>query len=88
MPYETLAINTDDRGVVELCLNRPDARNALSGEMIAELADFAATAGRDSTTRAIVLRGAGKVFCAGGDLSWMKAQIEADRETRRAEARW
>lgn len=87
MAYETLAVTKDDRGVVDLCLNRPEARNAMSGKMIAELAEFAATIGQDSTTRAIVLRGAGKVFCAGGDLEWMKAQIEADRETRRTEAR-
>ena len=85
MSYETLAVSTDDRGVVDLCLNRPDARNAMSGKMIEELADFAATHGK--AARAIVLRGAGTVFCAGGDLGWMKAQIEADRQTRRAEAR-
>ena len=87
MSYKTLAVSADDRGVVDLCLNRPEARNAMSGEMIAELADFAATTGGDRATRAVVLSGAGKVFCAGGDLGWMKAQIEADRETRRAEAR-
>ena len=87
MTYETLHVTVDDRGVVDLCLNRPDVRNAMSGQMIAELADFAQTAGRDPNTRAIVLRGAGSVFCAGGDLTWMKAQINADRDTRRAEAR-
>lgn len=87
MAYETLKVTTDPRGVVDLSLNRPDARNAMSGQMIAELADFAASIGHDLATRAIVLRGAGKVFCAGGDLGWMKAQIEADRETRKTQAR-
>lgn len=85
MGYETILVSTDARGVVDLCLDRPKARNALSGQMIAELADFAGSVAE--CTRAIVLRGAGSVFCSGGDLGWMKAQIEADRGTRRAEAR-
>ena len=87
MTYETLQVTTDDRGVVDLCLNRPDARNAMSGQMIADLAHFGETTGRDPATRAIVLRGAGRVFCAGGDLKWMKTQINADRDTRKSEAR-
>ncbi|NNE89136.1 MAG: crotonase/enoyl-CoA hydratase family protein [Silicimonas sp.] len=87
MAYSTIKVNTDTRGVVDLCLNRPQARNAMSGEMISELADFAATLGRAPATRAVVLRGAGEVFCAGADLGWMKSQIEADPETRRTEAR-
>ena len=87
MAYETLEVTSDTRGVVSLRLNRPEARNAMSGQMIKELSDFAATLGKDARTRAVVLHGAGKVFCAGGDLGWMKAQIEADRQTRRVQAR-
>ncbi|RME17426.1 MAG: crotonase/enoyl-CoA hydratase family protein, partial [Alphaproteobacteria bacterium] len=85
--YETLEIQSDSRGVVTATLNRPEARNALSGQMIDELTDFAGTLGSAPETRAVVLAGAGKVFCAGGDLRWMQAQIEADRETRMREAR-
>lgn len=85
--YETLAILVDERGVAYVTLNQPDKRNALSAQMIAELTDMAKTLGAANTTRAIVLAGEGKLFCAGGDLSWMKAQIEADRPTRMAEAR-
>ncbi len=81
--FNTLAVETDERGVAYLTLNRPEKRNALSGEMIADLAEFATTV----SARAVVLSGAGDVFCAGGDLNWMKAQIEADRTTRMAEAR-
>ena len=87
MSYQTLDIQTDERGVVSLTLNLPDTRNALSATMIAELTDFAQTIGASEATRAVVLSGTGKVFCAGGDLNWMKAQIEADRETRIIEAR-
>lgn len=87
MTYETLNIHVDDRGVAYVELNAPDKRNALSSQMIADLTDMAQTLGAEVSTRAMVLSGAGKVFCAGGDLNWMKAQIEADRETRMAEAR-
>ncbi len=87
MTYETLDIRQDDRGVAYVTLNLPDKRNALSAFMIDELTDMAHTLGVAQETRAIVLSGAGKVFCAGGDLEWMKAQINADRETRMREAR-
>ena len=87
MGYETLDVQTDKRGVVDLCLNLPQTRNAMSAKMIFELTDFATTIGSDPSTRAVVLRGAGKVFCAGGDLAWMHQQIQADRETRIKEAR-
>ncbi len=87
MEYETLQVSRDARGVVSLTLNRPDKRNAMTATMIAELTDFAAKANADDDIRAIILSGNGELFCAGGDLSWMMAQIEADRETRMREAR-
>ncbi|MEM8842179.1 MAG: crotonase/enoyl-CoA hydratase family protein [Pseudomonadota bacterium] len=86
MSYETLDIRTDDRGVSYVALNQPDKRNALSAQMIADLTDMAHTLGAADETRTIVLSGTGKVFCAGGDLAWMKAQIDADREGRMREA--
>lgn len=87
MQYDTLDVTTDDRGVVTVTLNTPEKRNVLSAAMIAELTDMARTIGAADTTRAVVLAGAGKVFCAGGDLTWMKEQIGADRATRMREAR-
>jgi methylglutaconyl-CoA hydratase len=85
--YETLKVERDAVGVVTLWLARPDKRNALSGQMIAELADFARTTGHDTATRVVILAGEGAAFCAGGDLDWMRAQIGADRTTRMAEGR-
>lgn len=85
--YQTLTVSIDKRGVASVALNLPEKRNALSALMITELTDLAQTLGADQSTRAIVLSGTGKVFCAGGDLEWMKAQINADRSTRMAEAR-
>ena len=87
MMWQTLDLRKDARGVVYLTLNTPDRRNVLSPVMIAELTEFAATVGQDRSTRAVVLAGAGSTFCAGGDLAWMKAQIEADRSQRLVEAR-
>lgn len=85
MNFETLLFNQDKRGVVSLTLNRPEKRNALSAKMIEELTDFTSMLTPD--TRAVVVQGAGKLFCAGGDLDWMNNQIKADRRTRISEAR-
>lgn len=83
MTAETLDIRRDPRGVVRLTLNTPARRNVLSPQMIAELTAFARDPG---PARAVVLAGAGPVFCAGGDLDWMQAQIAADRAQRLQEA--
>lgn len=85
-PYSSLRITRDARGVAYAALNAPDKRNALSAQMIADLTDLAADLGSDPRVRVVVLSGAGSTFCAGGDLAWMKAQIEADRATRMVEA--
>ena len=87
MSYDTLEVRIDDRGVAYVTLNLPDQRNALSAAMISELTHAARALGGSKDVRAVVLSGAGKVFCAGGDLNWMTAQIKADRATRMAEAR-
>lgn len=60
-------------GVATLTLNRPEARNALGDELKAELAAAVPALARDATVRALVLTGAGGVFCAGGDLRAMLA---------------
>lgn len=81
--FETIAIKTDGRGVARLTLTRPDKHNAMSGEMISELAEAARQLGADSKVRVVVLTGEGRSFCAGGDLQWMRAQIDADAAERR-----
>ena len=72
-------ITTRIEGPVEhLVLNRPDVRNAFNEHMIAELAawaaDVRARAGRGEV-RVVVLSGAGKMFCAGADVTWMSKTI-------------
>ena len=58
-------------GVMYLTLNRPEVRNAMSLAMVLELREALAAAEADSEIRAIVLRGAGGHFCAGGDIKDM-----------------
>ena len=72
--------------VAHLTLNRPDVRNAFNDEMVAELADWAATVAADRTVRAAVLAGAGKVFCAGADLAWMARMVAYTHEENVADA--
>ncbi|NVO54649.1 crotonase/enoyl-CoA hydratase family protein [Rhodobacteraceae bacterium B1Z28] len=85
--FETITVATDARGVATLTLNRPEKHNAMSAMMIAELTQAAGQLGKDDTVRVVVLTGAGKTFCAGGDLGWMRDQMAADSATRFTEAR-
>ncbi len=62
------------QGVLTLTLNRPEARNAMSGEMNAALAAMLASAETDPRVGCIVLTGAGGAFCAGGDVKGMAAR--------------
>ncbi len=77
---ETIKVEVDARGIVQLRLIRPDKRNALSAQMIAELTEFAASAQERRDWRAVILSGDGATFCAGGDLDWMRQQMQADRK--------
>ena len=82
MAYQFLLTRRD--GSVEyLTLNRPDVRNAFNEEVIAELTRWtSATSETAQMTglRAVVLAGAGPVFCAGADLAWMAKMIDYTEE--------
>ena len=84
--FSTIRIEQDARGVATLTLARPERHNAMNAEMIGELAKAAAALGKDGSVRAVVLTGEGQSFSAGADLNWMKAQFEASRAERIAEA--
>lgn len=56
--------------VLRVTLDRPEVRNALNDELIAELCSVFGSV--DDSVRAVVLSGEGKSFCAGGDLEWMR----------------
>jgi enoyl-CoA hydratase/carnithine racemase len=65
--YQTLNFEVS-AGVATITLNRPNNMNAMSPQMGAELHEVALEIDADQDIRAVVLTGAGKVFCAGGDL--------------------
>ena len=79
MSYEYLT--TRRVGAVEyLTLNRPDVRNAFNEHVIAELTRWAESTTADKTLRCVVLSGAGRVFCAGADLTWMSKMVSYTRD--------
>tara|TARA_A100001011_G_C14105217_1_gene754546 strand:- start:240 stop:977 length:738 start_codon:yes stop_codon:yes gene_type:complete len=67
-------------------LNEPDRHNALSPQMVEDLGKCFERLNENKNTKIIILSSSGKSFCAGGDLEWMKTQINADRKTRIKEA--
>lgn len=67
MTYQTITI--EKRGAADwLTLNRPDSLNAITGQMVGELADYFGRLFHDPTVRVVVMRGAGRAFCAGLDI--------------------
>ena len=64
-------------GIATLTLNRPDKRNAMSDDMRTEFIDALERVAADKAIRALVLTGAGKGFCAGGDISGMERRMNA-----------
>ena len=67
MPHETLDLRQEG-AVAWLSLNRPDSLNALNPTLVTELRDFFGSLPQRSDLRVVVLRGAGRAFCAGLDL--------------------
>lgn len=61
-------------------LNRPEARNAFDGRVIAELAGIFSELPHDPETRVVILGGKGAVFSAGADLNWMRSMVDADEQ--------
>lgn len=72
--------------VVEVTLNRPEVRNAFDERLIADLTEWAGSV-RTGGVRVAVLRGEGKVFCAGADLAWMSKTVRYSEEENIRDAR-
>lgn len=71
LPETRSLLTRIERGVLHLTFNRPESRNAMSAEMLAEIEAVFAAIHDDAGVRAVVLRGAGGHFCAGADLKSM-----------------
>src|SRR5262245_4046876 len=65
--YQTMKIERRERGIATVTLNRPERLNAVNGPMHAELARFSRDFANDRELRVLILTGAGRAFCAGGD---------------------
>ena len=77
MTYETLIVETDE-GVTLVRLNRPQALNALNGQLMDELTAALAAAEADEAVRCIVITGSERAFAAGADIKEMASKSYAD----------
>ena len=79
MTYECLLYEVKE-GIATLTLNRPDRLNALGGTLREDLFDAVTRAAADADVRVMVVTGAGKGFCAGGDVKAMSEAKAGSRE--------
>ena len=77
MSYETILFDID-QNVATITLNRPDARNGLTIQMTEELVDVLMRCRADANVRAVIVKGAGRGFCAGGDVKSFGESLRAD----------
>lgn len=74
----TMEIELGEGGIGTLTLNRPEAFNAMSPEMIAELPIVFSWFADQAPLRALIVTGAGKAFSAGGDVNWFSKGVESE----------
>ncbi len=74
--YKTITITKENK-IGTLVLNRPDRLNAVGGGMHEELEDFFAGVNDDNEINALIVTGAGRAFCAGGDIKEMPSRYES-----------
>lgn len=86
MTLGTLDLRRPSQHVAEVWLNRPEVRNAFNDAVIAELQAVFTGFAADADLRVVVLGGHGKAFCAGADLSWMRAMADFDHAQNLADA--
>ncbi len=70
-------IETFENGIATLTMNRPQARNAMSGDMMAAMSEALPRLAADRNVRCVVLTGAGGAFCAGGDVKGFASEASA-----------
>src|SRR3569623_113262 len=73
MSYRLIQCDQDDRGIVTITLNDPEAKNAVSPEMTEENVSALARVQSDPAARVLILTGAGRIFCSGGNIKRMVA---------------
>lgn len=74
----TMRIEIDGANIGTLTLDRPDAFNAMSPEMIGEMTVAFGWLADQAPLRALIITGSGKAFCSGGDVNWFKTGVESE----------
>jgi len=82
MAFETLMYENDN-GIGVVTLNRPEARNAMSPQMRLEFAELLRGLRSDDSVKVVVITGAGKAFCSGGDLRSMSETRRTANQSRK-----
>lgn len=84
---DTLLLDLNTHGVATLTLNRPEVHNAFDDQLIAHLTDTLRQLAVDAQVKVLVLKSAGKHFCAGADLSWMQKMAHYDEHANMQDAK-
>lgn len=74
MSYKNLLFSCEGT-IAKIVLNRPEAMNALNGDLVQELTDLLDRVSQDETIRAVILTGSGRAFCSGGDVKQMASLL-------------
>lgn len=86
MAYNHLLVSVQ-ADMVTVTLNRPEVHNAFNEAAIGEITDCFERIGRDEEVRLVVVSGAGKSFCAGGDLNWMQKSVKFTKKQNLEDAK-
>ncbi|MBU3651807.1 MAG: enoyl-CoA hydratase/isomerase family protein [Limnohabitans sp.] len=81
-----MLLQSTDKGVHTITLNRPEIRNAFNDVLIGEIHQAFEAVSRRTDVRCVVLAANGSAFCAGGDLNWMRRMADYTREQNMADA--
>jgi len=73
LDYKAISYEVLDNRIAVVTLNRPASLNAINLDLATEVAGVLQQAEQDDSVRVLVVTGAGKAFCAGGDLAWLMA---------------
>ena len=79
MKTKSLIDVSQKNGIAIVKLNRPEKRNAINDEMRNAIIDMLLELNIEDTVKAVVITGAGTVFCAGGDIGGMRERLKAPR---------
>lgn len=72
MEYNTLILEKIDHNILKMTLNRPQSSNAMSEELLSEFAIAVHEISNDKSSKVLIITGAGRNFCAGGDLGMVQ----------------